>query len=160
MDDLLVGLTLVTALGCGLTAGALYAFSSFVMPALARLPAAQGIAAMQSINVMAPTPPFMTAFLGAAAGCVLVAVWALVDWDGSFGPRLLAGSALYLVGLIGVTGRYNIPRNNALAAADPADPGSEALWRRYVTEWTRWNHVRTLAGIAAAAAVTGALIVD
>ena len=160
MDDLLVGLTLVTALGCGLTAGALYAFSSFVMPALARLPAAQGIAAMQSINVMAPTAPFMTAFLGAAAGCVVVAVWALVDWDGSFGPWLLAGSALYLVGLIGVTGRYNIPRNNALAAADPADPGSEALWRRYVTEWTRWNHVRTLAGIAAAAALTGALIVD
>jgi uncharacterized membrane protein len=160
MDDLLVGLTLVTALGCGLTAGALYAFSSFVMPALARLPAAQGIAAMQSINVMAPTPPFMTAFLGTAAGCVVVAVWALVDWDGSFGPWLLAGSSLYLVGLIGVTGRYNIPRNNALAAADPADPGSEALWRRYVTEWTRWNHVRTLAGITAAAALTGALIVD
>jgi uncharacterized membrane protein len=50
MDDLLVGLTLVTALGCGLSAGALYAFSSFAMPALARLPAAQGIAAMQSIT--------------------------------------------------------------------------------------------------------------
>jgi uncharacterized membrane protein len=160
MDDLLVGLTLVTALGCGLSAGALYAFSSFAMPALARLPAAQGIAAMQSINVMAPTPPFMTAFLGAVAGCVVVVVWALVDWDGSFGPWLLAGSVLYLVGLIGVTRRYNIPRNNALAAADPADPGSEALWRRYVTEWTRWNHVRTVAGIAATAALTGALIVD
>jgi uncharacterized membrane protein len=115
---------------------------------------------MQSINVMAPTPPFMTAFLGAAAGCVVLAVWALVDWDGSFGPWLLAGSVLYLVGLIGVTRRYNIPRNNALAAADPADPDSEALWRRYVTEWTRWNHVRTVAGIAATAALTGALIVD
>jgi uncharacterized membrane protein len=75
---------------------------------------------------MAPTPHFMTAFLGAAAGCVVVAVWALVDWDGSFGPWLLAGSVLYLVGLIGVTRRYNIPRNNALAAADPADPDSEA----------------------------------
>jgi uncharacterized membrane protein len=56
MDDLLVALTLVTALGCGLSAGALFAFSSFVMQAMARLPTAQGIAAMQSINVMAPTP--------------------------------------------------------------------------------------------------------
>jgi uncharacterized membrane protein len=91
---------------------------------------------------------------------VVLAVWALVDWDGSFGPWLLAGSVLYLVGLIGVTRRYNIPRNNALAAADPADPDSEALWRRYVTEWTRWNHVRTVAGIAATAALTGALIFD
>jgi uncharacterized membrane protein len=53
MDDLLVALTLVTALGCGLSAGALFAFSSFVMQALARLPTAQGIAAMQSINVVA-----------------------------------------------------------------------------------------------------------
>ena len=50
MDDLLVALTLVTALGCGLSAGALFAFSSFVMHGLRRLPAPQGIAAMQSIT--------------------------------------------------------------------------------------------------------------
>jgi uncharacterized membrane protein len=29
-----------------------------------------------------------------------------------------------------------------------------------LTEWTRWNHVRVLAGAAAAAALTGAVIVD
>jgi uncharacterized membrane protein len=46
MDDLFVALTVVTALGCGLNAGALFAFSTFVMRALGRLPAAQGIAAM------------------------------------------------------------------------------------------------------------------
>ena len=61
MDEVLVVLTLVTALGCGLSAGALFAFSSFVMGALARLPVAQGIAAMNSINVVAVTPMFMTA---------------------------------------------------------------------------------------------------
>ena len=42
--------TLATTLGCGLNAGVFFAFSTFVMPALKRLPAAQGIAAMQSIN--------------------------------------------------------------------------------------------------------------
>jgi uncharacterized membrane protein len=46
MDGILVALTFVTALGCGLSTGALFAFSSFVMRALARLPAPQGIAAM------------------------------------------------------------------------------------------------------------------
>jgi uncharacterized membrane protein len=56
MDGVLTGLTMITALGCGLSAGALFAFSSFVMPALARLPASQGIAAMQTINVQAVTP--------------------------------------------------------------------------------------------------------
>ena len=57
-------LNLVTALGCGVIAGVFFAFSTFVMCALARLPAAQGIAAMQSINVLAMTPPFMIAMFG------------------------------------------------------------------------------------------------
>ena len=56
MADTLVAFAVITALGCGLSAGALFAFSSFVMGALARLPAAQGIAAMQSINARAVTP--------------------------------------------------------------------------------------------------------
>jgi len=45
--------TLVAALGAGLNGGVFFAFSTFVMPALSRLPASQGIAAMQSINVAA-----------------------------------------------------------------------------------------------------------
>ena len=157
MDDALVGLTLVTALGCGLSAGALFAFSSFVMAALARLPAAQGIAAMNSINVMAVTPVFMTALFGTAVACVAVAVWALADWNDSFSPWLLAGGALYLAGTIGLTMTYHVPRNNALAAVEPTNQDAEAQWRRYVADWTRWNHVRVAAGLAAAAALTEAL---
>ena len=38
------------ALGCGRNAGIFFAFSSFVMKALARLPSAQGIAAMNWIK--------------------------------------------------------------------------------------------------------------
>ena len=56
INELLFTLTLITALGCGLVAGILYAFSSSVMKALARLPSAQGIAAMQSINVAVFNP--------------------------------------------------------------------------------------------------------
>ena len=56
MDGFLAVLTAVTALGCGLNAGVFFAFSSFVMKALARLQPAQGIVAMQSINLVAVTP--------------------------------------------------------------------------------------------------------
>jgi uncharacterized membrane protein len=157
MGDLLVALTLVTALGCGLSAGALFAFSSFVMEALARLPAAQGIAAMQSINVLAVTPVFMTALFGTAAACIAVGVWALADWHGAYGPYLIAGSGLYLAGTIGLTIAYHVPRNNALASLEPSNPSAEVDWRRYLTEWTRWNHVRVTAGLAAAAAFIQAL---
>jgi uncharacterized membrane protein len=160
MADLLVALTLVTALGCALSAGALFAFSSFVMQALARLPAPQGIAAMQSINVLAVTPVFMTALFGTGVACLALAIWALADWHDSFGPYLLAGSVLYLVGTLGLTMAYHVPRNNALAAVNPTDPEAEALWRRYVAEWSRANHVRSAAGVIASAALIAALYVQ
>ena len=160
MDDVLVVLTLVTALGCGLSAGALFAFSSFVMDALARLKPAQGIAAMQSINALAVTPVFMTALFGTGVACLALAVWAFADWHDSYGPWLLAGSALYLAGTIGLTMGYHVPRNNALAALGPTNHDAERHWRRYVADWTRWNHVRVAAALAAAASLTAALHVD
>jgi uncharacterized membrane protein len=55
LDGLLFVLTLFAALGCAMMAGVFFAFSTFVMMALARLPAEQGVAAMQAINVAAAT---------------------------------------------------------------------------------------------------------
>ncbi len=156
-DDSLVALTLVTALGCGLNAGVFFSFSSFVMSALARLRPAQGIAAMQSINRVAVTPVFMTALFGTGAASVALDVWALADWDDSFGPYLLAASALYLVGTLGLTMIYHVPRNDALAAVEPERADAAGRWARYVAEWTRWNHVRAGAALAAAASLTVAL---
>jgi uncharacterized membrane protein len=59
MDDALVALILITALGCELSAGALFAFSSFVVQALARLPDAHGMATTRSRRSirMPPTGP-------------------------------------------------------------------------------------------------------
>ena len=53
-----------TALASGLVGGVLYAFSSFVMAGLRQLPTAQGMAAMQSINVTAVRPGLMVPFIG------------------------------------------------------------------------------------------------
>jgi len=61
---MLIAVTFVAALGSGLMAGAFFAFSTFVMKALARLPAAAGIAAMQWINVAVINP----LFLGVSSG--------------------------------------------------------------------------------------------
>lgn len=49
-------LTLLGVLGCGLVAGVFFGFSTFVMKALAQLPPAQGVAAMNAINVAAVRP--------------------------------------------------------------------------------------------------------
>lgn len=127
------------------------------MKALARLPAPQGIAAMQSINVAVFNPWFMGAFFGTAAACVLVVVFSLLRWSGPEAVYLLSGGLVYLIGTILVTIVFNVPRNNALATADPDSAGGARLWAGYVTSWTAWNHVRTAAALAAAVLLTFAL---
>jgi uncharacterized membrane protein len=153
-------LTFLSALGCGLAAGAFFAFSTFVMKALARLPAAQGIAAMQSINVVVINPWFMGALFATAAGCAVLAISSLFTWHKPGAVYLLAGSLLYLIGTILVTIVFNVPQNDALAAVDPASADGARLWAGYVPSWTAWNHVRTAAALAAAASLTMALCVS
>lgn len=159
IDGLLFVLTLIAALGCGLSAGALFAFSSFVMQALARLRPARGNEAMQSINVLAVTPVFMTALFGTAVLCAVLAIWGILTLDEDYGVYLLIGGALYLFGTVGLTMGYHVPRNNALAATAPDSAEGAAYWARYLGEWTRWNHLRVTAGLAAAALFTIALTV-
>ena len=153
-------LILVAAVGCGLVAGFFFAFSIVVMAALGRLPAPQGVAAMQSINVTVINPWFMTAWLGTGAACLATIVGALADWGSSYSPYLLIGGGLYLVGSIGVTMAFNVPRNDALAKVDPAGAEAADHWARYLTEWTAWNHVRTIAPLIAAGLEIGAIHVS
>jgi uncharacterized membrane protein len=157
MNSYVFVLTLLAALGCAIVAGVFFAFSAFVMKALGSLPAKQGIAAMQAINVAAVTFAFMAALFGTAAACGTLAVWALFAWDERFAPYLLVGSALYLIGTILLTIAYHVPRNEALARVEPHSVEAESHWRRYLSGWTAWNHLRAAAALAAAATLTIAL---
>lgn len=100
---------------------------------------------------------FMTVFLGTAAACLALAVSSFFRWSKPGAAYLLAGSLLYLVGTILVTMLFNAPRNDALAAVDPASAEGSTLWTSYVNSWTAWNHVRTIAALAAAALFSIAL---
>lgn len=149
--------TLACALGCALIGGVFFAFSSFVMKALRRLPPAQGIAAMQAINFAVLNPSFFTASFGTAALCVPLAASSPWRWSEPGTILRLLGSAAYLAGTILVTMACNVPRNNALARVDPTSAEGARLWAEYLRGWTAWNHVRTAAGVAAAAALILAL---
>ena len=146
--NLTFALTFLAAIGSGVMAGLFFVFSNFAMTALGRLPAEQGIAAMQSINVAILNPYFFVAFFGTAIlSLVLAAVYFLQGGTG--GLWLLAGAAFYLIGIVIVTMVFNVPLNNELAAAAPGSAEGAAVWSRYLDEWVLWNHVRTLTGIAA-----------
>lgn len=148
-SNLIFVLTLLTALGCGLIAGAFFAFSSFVMGALARIPLPEGIRAMQSINIVVINPVFLGVFLGTAILCLVLAIFSLLNWNEPGAVWLLAGCLLYFFGTFVVTMAFNVPLNNALAAVDPASADGAGVWENYLNVWTMWNTVRTLASLAA-----------
>lgn len=144
---------LLAALGCALMTGLFFAFSVSVMRGLARIPPAAGIAAMQAINIVILNPIFGLVFFGTTAVCAVVTVAAVVQWHQPASASLFAGGLLYLIGAFGVTIVCNVPRNNALAAVDPASPGGARVWSSYLVTWTAWNHVRTVASLAATVAL-------
>jgi uncharacterized membrane protein len=143
-------LTLTCAVGSGVMAGVFFAFSVSVMKALGALPPSCGMAAMQSINVVIINPLFLSVFLGTAGASLCVMVVSIM-WRNEAGAwGALLGSLLYLVGVFFVTMRFNVPRNNALARVDPESGEGARLWANYLSGWTAWNHVRTIAALGAA----------
>ena len=150
MTGAVTTIVLVAAIGSALVGGIFYAFSSFVMKALARVPASEGIAAMRSINVAVLNPSFLGLFVGTAAISLLLALVAVGDWGSAREPFRLAGAALYLVGTFAVTAFGNVPLNDRLARVSTIDPESLALWEHYLDRWTWLNTVRTAAATGAA----------
>ena len=137
-------------LGSGLVGGIFYAFSSFIMKALGRLPPATGINAMQSINVVVINPSVLGLFFTTAVISVGAATVAVAQWHAPAAPFLLAGALLYLVGTFGVTARGNVPLNHHLAGLAATDPEAASYWNDYLQRWTWLNTVRTVAAGAAA----------
>ena len=149
IDNLFFTLTLFSALGCGLMAGLFFIFSNTMMSALAQLQPSQGIAAMQSINRTILNPLFLVAFIGTAATSILLAISLLWRWQQPDAVYLLAGSLLNLVGVILVTIGFNVPMNESLDTVNPKSVEAANMWAKYLTNWTAWNHLRTVAALLA-----------
>ncbi len=155
--DYIYAISFAASLGCGLMAGIFFAFSNFVMRAFARISPAQGIAAMQAVNITVLNPLFLSAFMGTGLLCAAAIVVALMVGEGHGSGYLLAGGVLYLLGNIGVTAVFNVPMNDALARVDADSQSALRIWHDYLAKWTFWNHVRTVTALAAAASFTLAL---
>ena len=151
LHPLRLHILLFATISSALSAGIFFAFSTFVMRALALQPPPSGIATMQSINITVFNPWFYSAFFGPAIACFLLILFALQDWKQPIALYWLGGSLLYLGGTLGVTALGNIPLNEALAIVSPGSSDAMRVWSQYLTDWTFWNHVRTIAAFSAAA---------
>ncbi len=145
-------------MGAALIGGVFFAFSSFIMKALGRVPSSEGIAAMQSINVVVLNPSFLGLFMGTAALSVLIIVLAAMNWSDPRAPFLVAGGLLYFVGTFLVTAFGNVPLNDRLEAVEATSPEAAELWQHYLVRWTGLNTLRTVAATLSALAFIGALL--
>ncbi|OWV69315.1 hypothetical protein ATY76_11070 [Rhizobium sp. R339] len=158
MQIVLILSLVAAAIGSGLVAGIFFAFSTFIMAAFSRIPAEQGIAAMNSINVTIVRSPFMALFVPTAMLCIVITVLALMNWRGGASALMLAGAALYVLASFLSTIVFNVPMNDALAKVGGSGTEAAALWATYLKDWTWWNHVRTIASLLASVAFVRALM--
>ena len=158
MNTAITVVVVLALLGSALIGGIFFAFSSFIMKALARVPSSEGIASMQSVNVVVLNTSFLGAFMGTAVISLLVAGLAVAMWGTPSAPYLLAGAFLYLVGTFLITGLGNVPLNDQLAAVSATDPAAIRVWEHYLDRWTLLNTVRAAAAMAAALMFTFGLM--
>ncbi len=133
-----------SAIGCGLIGGLYFAFSTFIMTSLGRIDQASGIAAMNAINVDIVRCVFLPLFLLTSLACAVLIVVGGLNWNAPGSLAMIAGGLLYVIGMFVVTMIFNVPLNNALAAVSGNGSEAGAVWARYLSDWTMWNHVRTI----------------
>jgi len=143
MQNITFGLALASAV----MGGVFFTFSTFVMSALGKLRPAEGIRAMQRINIDVFCWPFIMLFFGLPALLLAVAIYSGINHSWESTGYLMAASAAYWIGTFLLTIFGNVPLNNKLARIDPDAKNSEAVWEHYLVYWVRWNHVRTLASV-------------
>jgi uncharacterized membrane protein len=146
-DSILPYIIVAAIAGAGIVTGLLFAFSNFIMRALAELQPEHGMFAMQQINEKIINPLFLLFFLGTPLLCLMISGYSLVHLNDTHSVLLLLGSIGYIIGPFGITVRCNVPLNNKLAAAQPTE-GAD-IWNHYQVKWQRCNHIRTYIGLVA-----------
>jgi uncharacterized membrane protein len=153
--DIVLGAAVVAM---GLVAGLFFFSAIAVMPALTAADDRTLVDAMQQMIDKIENPAFFLAFLGAPALAAVALAQARRSGSAKIAGWIVAGLALYTVMVI-ITFAVHIPLNEDLKdAGDPARIENLAEVRDdFVTPWVAWDIVRTLATIAAFAALTWAL---
>ena len=141
--DALAVLLAASTVVVGLMAGFFYAYACSVMVGLDRADDRTFIVTMQWINATVRNVAFAPAFFGSLLLTIAAAVVAVVSGRSARG-WIVAAAGLYAAAFL-VTLTLNVPLNEQLAAAGPADQISDLAAVRAAFEgpWIRWNLLRT-----------------
>lgn len=131
-----------------LIAGLFYAYSCSVTLGLGRLPDAEYLSAMQSINRAILNPVFFISFMGTL---ILLPVTSWMHYGQPVSTRfvlLLAATLIYIIGVFGVTVVGNIPLNNGLDRFNIQAASPEAITNQRAVFEARWNGLNTVRTIS------------
>jgi uncharacterized membrane protein len=154
---------ILTATLTGLTAGLFYAYSCSVNLGLGKLSDEGYLAAMQSINREILNPVFYATFMGTL---FLLPLSTWLQYNGVVSKRflfLLAATAVYAIGVFGVTILGNVPLNEALDKFNLHSATVEEIRKQrllFEIPWNKLNNIRTLANIAALVLVIMACLAE
>ena len=157
-SDALAVLLATSTVAVGLMAGFFYAYACSVMVGLDRVDDRTFIVTMQWINATVRNAAFAPAFFGSLVLTIAAAVVAVVSSHSARG-WIVAAAVLYAAAVL-VTLTLNVPLNEQLAAAGPADQISDLAAVRAAFEgpWIRWNLLRTGLTIGSLTALSIALL--
>lgn len=146
-SSIVTALLWFAALSSGLIAGVYFAFSVFIMRAFSKISTTQSIAAMNAINETILRSLFMPLFFGSSIISLCLITVAFAHW-GEAGTKLtLIAGAVYFIGMFISTVVFNVPLNNLLARTDPNSDNAHQVWSHYLSNWTKWNHLRTVSSL-------------
>lgn len=161
MDIARLASLIAATITTGLMAGLFFAFDVSVMPALKRSDDRTFIQVMQRINIAIVNGWFLVCFLGSLIFTGLaLALHLASDGGAAVGP--LVGALVAYVLQLTLTGRVNIPLNNALEQAGPvermADPA--IIRQAFESRWVPANRWRTLLCTIALGCLAWALLLN
>jgi len=158
-ETVLLGVSIIAT---GLMSGLWYGWAVSVIPGTRRVADANYVDAMRHINRAIINPAFLVPFIGIPLLIVVAAVVQFRSGDARRGWLLAVAAAVYVVGVLGVTARRNVPLNDALDAFDLEGSDADAIGvrrRTYEAPWNRWHYVRTGANVVSfVLAATAALV--
>ena len=136
---------IIFGLSYGLISGVFLAFSDFIMKSLAVIDPFSGARSMQEINRNVYGSFFLTLLVIMSVTSFCIVLYAYLMLSGLLAFWLICGGAVYFIGVLLVTILGNVPMNQHLDAMDPSLMATQQYWKVYIRDWTRLNHIRTLA---------------
>lgn len=122
--------------------GVYFTYSNSVVPGLDDIDPEKAVEAMRKINIAIINPTFLLTFIGPVVTAAATGFLLLGLDEPTPAYLFLAAAVVYLFGSLVITGRVNVPMNNALENSTSTD--WEQRWADFSPRWRRWNTVRGL----------------